>query len=41
VFLVTKAKEGKWEKVWPGKKFFSNGTSKSRGVAILLPEFLE
>ena len=35
---VTKDKEKKWDKVWDGKKFFANGTSRKRGVAILLPK---
>ena len=38
---VTKAKEGKWEEIWDGKRIFANGTSKSRGVAILLPKSLD
>jgi exonuclease III len=38
---VTKIKERKWEKTWEGKIIFANGTSKSRGVAILLPKNLE
>jgi exonuclease III len=35
---VTKDKEKKWDKVWEGKKCFANGTSRKRGVAILLPK---
>jgi exonuclease III len=38
---VTKNKESWWSKDWPGKKLFSNGTSRSRGVATLLPKNLE
>ena len=38
---VTKEKEFKWEKVWHGKKIFSNGTSRRKGVAILLPKYLD
>jgi exonuclease III len=38
---VTKAKEGKWGEIWDGKRIFANGTSKSRGVAILLPKNLD
>jgi exonuclease III len=38
---VTKDKENKWNKVWGGKKFFANGTSRKRGVAILLPKDME
>ena len=30
--------EGKWENDWGGKIIFSNGSSQSRGVAILIPE---
>jgi exonuclease III len=37
---VIKKREYKWEKLWDGKKIFSNGTSKSKGVAILLPKLL-
>ena len=38
---VTKDKEPKWEKIWDGEMKFANGTSNSRGVAILLPKHLE
>ena len=38
---VTKAKESRWKKVWHGKKIFANGTSNSKGVAILLPKLLD
>jgi exonuclease III len=38
---MIKSKEWKWNKNWPGKKIFSNGTFTSRGVAILLPKDLE
>jgi exonuclease III len=38
---VTKEKESWWSKTWHGPKYFSNGTSRSRGVAILLPKSLE
>jgi exonuclease III len=38
---VTKDKESWWSKTWHGPKFFSNGTSRSKGVAILLPKCLE
>jgi exonuclease III len=38
---VIKSQEFRWKKLWYGKRIFSNGTSKSKGVAILLPKFLE
>jgi exonuclease III len=38
---MIKSKEWKWNKIWPGKKFFSNGTSTRKGVAILLPKNME
>ena len=38
---MTKNREWRWNKLWPGKKLFSNGTSKSRGVAVLLPKSLD
>ena len=38
---MTKNREWRWNKLWPGKKIFSNGTSKSRGVAVLLPKDLD
>ena len=38
---VTKSQEYKWKKNWRGKMIFANGTSKSRGVAILLPKNME
>ncbi len=34
----TKEEERKWKKEWEGDIFFSNGTSKSSGVAILFPK---
>jgi exonuclease III len=37
---VTKSKEFKWKKIWHGKPFFANGTSRRKGVAILLPKLL-
>ena len=37
---LTKKYEFKWKKLWHGKMIFANGTSKSRGVAILLPKLL-
>jgi exonuclease III len=38
---VTKAQEYKWNELWHGKKIFANGTSRSKGVAILLPKSLD
>ena len=38
---MIKSKQWKWNKAWPGKNIFSNGTSTSRGVAILLPKNLK
>jgi exonuclease III len=38
---VIKKMEFKWGKLWSGKRIFSNGTSKSRGVAILLPKLMD
>jgi exonuclease III len=38
---VTKGQEPKWKKLWHGKMVFANGTSKSKGVAILLPKLLD
>jgi exonuclease III len=38
---VTPEKEHHWKEFWNGRMFFSNGTSKSRGVATLLPKNLE
>jgi exonuclease III len=38
---MIKSKEWKWNKSWPGKKIFSNGTSTKRGVAILMPKDLK
>jgi hypothetical protein len=38
---VIKSKEYLWKKIWSGKMIFSNGTSKSRGVAILIPKDLD
>jgi exonuclease III len=38
---VIKAREYKWKNIWQGKPFFANGTSNSRGVAILLPKSLD
>jgi exonuclease III len=38
---MTKNREWRWNKLWPGTKIFSNGTSRSRGVAILLPKSLD
>ena len=38
---ITKENEWKWNNLSTGKTFFSNGTSKSKGVAILLPKSLE
>ena len=34
---VTKEKEAKWKDIWHGDMYFSNGTSNSRGTAILVP----
>jgi exonuclease III len=38
---MTKEKESKWNNIWPGKRIFANGTSRSKGVAILLPQFMD
>jgi exonuclease III len=38
---VTENKEPNWKKVWDGEMKFANGTSKSKGVAILLPKCLD
>jgi exonuclease III len=38
---VTVEKEYKWKEIWQGKMIFSNGNSRSRGVAILFPKDLE
>jgi exonuclease III len=38
---VTSNKEPKWKEVWDGEMEFANGTSNSRGVAILLPKCLD
>jgi exonuclease III len=37
---VTKEKEAKWKEIWHGDMYFSNGTSNSRGTAILIPRDL-
>ena len=38
---MTKEKESKCNNIWPGKRIFANGTSRSKGVAILLPQFMD
>ena len=38
---VIKSQEYKWNETWHGKKIFANGTSRSKGVAILLPKSLD